>query len=206
MPFSKYLIVGSSHAALEAVTAIRLQDEAGSIAMLTRDSRLPYSPTILPYIVSGRSRPDNVMLRDAAWFTQNGVTLQRNAEVVGVDPLLKSVRTAAGEIWTYDKLLLATGGTPMVPPVPGLADVRLHVLHTMDDAIGLRDAIAGGKSAIVLGSWVNASIYAAGKLLAPNPASPSQSVTHPAAHGTKIISARAGPCVNERLPIRASAC
>ncbi len=152
MPHSKYLIVGSSHAALEAVTAIRLQDADGGITMLTRDSRLPYSPTILPYIVSGRSRPDNVMLRDAAYFARNNVALRRNAEVVGVDPAAKSVRTAAGVVWTYDRLLLATGGTPVVPAVPGLADVTLHVLHTMDDAIRLRDAIAQAKSAIVLGA------------------------------------------------------
>ena len=152
MAYSKYLIVGSSHAALEAVTAIRLQDEGGSITMLTRDSRLPYSPTILPYIVSGRSRPDNVVLRDAAYFAQNKVELQRNAEVVGVDPALQSVRTADGAIWTYARLLLATGGTPVVPAVPGLSDVRLHVLHTMDDAIALRDAIGRAQSAIVLGA------------------------------------------------------
>ena len=152
MPYSKYLIVGSSHAALEAVTAIRLQDERGSITMLTRDSRLPYSPTILPYIVSGRSRPDNVVLRDAAYFAQNKVELQRSAEVVGVDPALQSVRTADGAIWTYARLLLATGGTPVVPAVPGLSDVRLHVLHTMDDAIALRDAIGRAQSAIVLGA------------------------------------------------------
>jgi len=152
MPHSKYLIVGSSHAALEAVTAIRLQDEDGSMTMLTRDSRLPYSPTILPYIVSGRSRPDNVVLRDAAYFTQNNVTLQRNADVVGVDPAQKSVRAASGEVWTYDRLLLATGGTPVVPPVPGIADVKVHVLHTMEDAIGLRDAMGHAKSAIVLGA------------------------------------------------------
>jgi len=152
MPHSKYLIVGSSHAALEAVTAIRLHDEDGSITMLTRDSRLPYSPTILPYIVSGRSQPDNVVLRDAAYFEQNNVALRRNAEVVGVDPAQKTVRIASGAVWTYDKLLLATGGTPIVPSVPGIADVKLHLLHTMDDAIGLRDAIAGAKSAIVLGA------------------------------------------------------
>jgi phenylglyoxylate dehydrogenase epsilon subunit len=152
MPYSKYLIVGSSHAALEAVTAIRLQDEGGSITMLTRDSRLPYSPTILPYIVSGRSRPDNVVLRDAAYFAQNKVELQRNAEVVGVDPALQSVRTADGAIWTYARLLLATGGTPVVPAVPGLSDVRPYVLHTMDDAIALRDAIGRAQSAIVLGA------------------------------------------------------
>jgi phenylglyoxylate dehydrogenase epsilon subunit len=149
---SKYLIIGSSHAALEAAAAIRLQDTEGTVTLLTRDTRMPYSPTILPYVVSGRLRPEDVVLRDAGYFRQNKVTLRRNAEVVRVDPTLKSVQTAAGDTWTYDKLLLATGGTPSVPPVPGLADVPLHVLHSMDDAIRLRDSVGRAKSAIVLGA------------------------------------------------------
>jgi hypothetical protein len=57
MEHTKYLIVGSSHAALEAVTAIRMHDADGSLTLLTRDPHLPYSPTVLPYVVSGRSAP-----------------------------------------------------------------------------------------------------------------------------------------------------
>jgi hypothetical protein len=58
MEQTKYLVVGSSHAALEAVTAIRMHDAEGSLTLLTRDPHLPYSPTVLPYVVSGRSAPD----------------------------------------------------------------------------------------------------------------------------------------------------
>ena len=57
MEQTKYLVVGSSHAALEAVTAIRMHDPDGSLTLLTRDPHLPYSPTVLPYVVSGRSAP-----------------------------------------------------------------------------------------------------------------------------------------------------
>jgi len=152
MPHSKYLIIGSSHAALEAATAIRLEDMDGAITLLTRDSRLPYSPTVLPYIVSGRLRPEGVLLRDPAYFVQNDVGLQRDTEVVRVAPAQKTVATASGVTWTYDKLLLATGGTPIIPAVPGLNDAKPHLLHTMDDAIRLRDAIAQAKSAIILGA------------------------------------------------------
>ncbi|MFA7280310.1 MAG: FAD/NAD(P)-binding oxidoreductase, partial [Sterolibacterium sp.] len=58
-----YLVVGASHAGLEAVRAIRAHDATGSIAMLNRDPVLPYSPTVLPYVVSGRSKEDRVALR-----------------------------------------------------------------------------------------------------------------------------------------------
>ena len=83
---SKYLMVGSSHAALEAAAAIRIIDYRGTLTLLTRDAHLPYSPTILPYVVSGRSQPDNVQLRDAAYFRANAIDFVSGAEVVSLDP------------------------------------------------------------------------------------------------------------------------
>ena len=149
---SKYVIVGSSHAALEAATAIRLIDGDGTLTMLTRDARLPYSPTILPYVVSGRSQPDKVMLRDEAYFRANGIDYVLDAAVVALDPAQQSLRLAAGDTWRYDKLLIATGAAPALPPIPGLNDVPYHVLRTMQDAVELRDAMQHAKSAIVLGA------------------------------------------------------
>jgi phenylglyoxylate dehydrogenase epsilon subunit len=149
---SRYIIVGSSHAALEAAAAIRLIDGEGTLTVLTRDRRLPYSPTILPYVVSGRSQPDNVVLRDAAYFRDNAIGFVPNAAVVAVDPELNRLRLASGETRTFDKLLLATGAAPALPPVPGLSEVPFHVLRSMQDAVALRDATQRAKSAIVLGA------------------------------------------------------
>ncbi len=149
---SKYLIIGSSHAALEAATAIRFHDPDGEVTLLTRDARLPYSPTILPYVVSGRSQPDKVVLRNATWFRDNAVAFVPGATVVAIDPAQSLLRLDSGETWTYERLLIATGATPALPPVRGLADIPFHVLRSMDDAIELRNAIGHAKSAIVLGA------------------------------------------------------
>jgi len=149
---SKYIIVGSSHAALEAATAIRLIDADGALTLLTRDAHLPYSPTILPYLVSGRSQPDTVVLRDQAYFHDNAIALVPGATVVSVDPAQSSLRLASGETWQYDRLLIATGAAPTLPPVRGLTDVPFHVLRSMDDAVDLRQAIGQARSAIVLGA------------------------------------------------------
>lgn len=149
---SKYLIVGSSHAALEAATAIRFHDSDGTLTLLTRDARLPYSPTILPYVVSGRSEPDNVILRDETWFRDNAVAFVPRATVAAVDPEQSRVLLESGGAWSYERLLIATGATPGLPPVDGLADFPFHVLRSMDDAIDLRAAIGAAKSAIVLGA------------------------------------------------------
>ncbi len=149
---SKYIIVGSSHAALEAATAIRLIDSDGTLALLTRDARLPYSPTILPYVVSGRSRPDNVVLRDEAYFRANAIKFVPEAAVVSLDPAGQSLSLASGATWRYDKLLIASGAAPALPPVEGLSDTPYHVLRSMQDALDLRDAMQHATSAIVLGA------------------------------------------------------
>ncbi|MGA8154648.1 MAG: FAD-dependent oxidoreductase [Rhodoplanes sp.] len=149
---SKHLIVGSSHAALEAATAIRFLDTEGSVTLLTRDARLPYSPTILPYVVSGRSEPNNVILRDETWFRDNAINFVPRATVIAIDPSQSSLRLDSNETWTYERLLIATGAAPVLPPVHGLADFAFHVLRSMDDAIDLRAAIGAAKSAIVLGA------------------------------------------------------
>lgn len=149
---SKYLIVGSSHAALEAATAIRFQDVESTLTLLTRDAHLPYSPTILPYVVSGRSHPDNVALRDERYFHDNAIAFVRDATVTALTPAQSRLRLASGETWEYDRLLIATGAAPAMPPVRGLTDIPFHVLRSLDDAIGLRQAIGRAKSAIVLGA------------------------------------------------------
>lgn len=152
MLHTRYLVVGASHAGLEAVTAIRHWDAEGALTMLTREPHQPYSPTILPYVVSGRSKPERVALKDDAWFAAHRVDLRRGEELVSIDPANATARTASGEEWRYERLLLATGAAPAVPPLAGLKDVRFHVLRTLDDALALRDVGAGTGTAVVLGA------------------------------------------------------
>ncbi len=149
---SRYLIVGSSHAALEAASAIRMIDTGGALTLLTRDTHLPYSPTILPYVVSGRSQPDNVMLRDACCFRDNAIDFVSGAEGVALDTSQSTVHLASGENWKYERLLIATGASPILPKVAGLTEVPFHVLRSLDDAIGLKQAMQRAKSALVLGA------------------------------------------------------
>ena len=149
MEQSHYLIVGASHAALAALHAIRLHDADKDITIITRDDSLPYSPTVLPYVVSGRSDPKRVFLRDADYFARQKVTYRPRAEVASLGK--GAVRLVDGEEIGFEKLLLATGAAPVLPSIPGLLDVRFPVLRTLNDALALRQALPGVKKALVLG-------------------------------------------------------
>lgn len=152
MPNTKYLVVGSSHAALEAVQAIRMHDTEGSLTLLTRDSHLPYSPTVLPYVVSGRSAPATVALRDEAYFATHKVAYVRGKAVKSLHAERNAVELDDGSEIAYEKLLLATGASPAIPPIEGMGTVSYHVLRTLDDATKLNVAMKQAKQAVVMGA------------------------------------------------------
>jgi phenylglyoxylate dehydrogenase epsilon subunit len=148
----KYLIVGSSHAGLSAIESIRIQDVEGSITLLNQEDCLPYSPTILPYVVSGKVDASKVSLVSQEDLHSARVTFKRGAKAVKVDPSSHTLTLQSGETLGYEKLLFATGAEPTSPRVPGLQNARFHVLRTLDDAMRLRHAAQTAKSAIVLGA------------------------------------------------------
>lgn len=152
MKETKYLIVGSSHAGLSALDAIRVWDGKGPVMVLTLEKGLPYSPTVLPYVVSGETAPDRVFLRDAEDLARLGAVIEYGVRVTDLDTAGHSVSLESGETVKYEKLLLATGASPARPPIEGLEGVPYHVLRTLDDASLLRQACKEGRSAVVLGA------------------------------------------------------
>jgi phenylglyoxylate dehydrogenase epsilon subunit len=151
MDQTKYLIIGSSHAGLSAVDAIRVQDKENPLTLVSQENCLPYSPTILPYVLSGQTGSDRVFLRNEEALHTLTVSFRPGAKVIGVDAGKHQVTLASGERIGYEKLLLATGSEPNLPPVEGLQDISYHVLRTLEDATKLRTALEGAKSAAVLG-------------------------------------------------------
>ena len=149
---ARYLLVGSSHAALEALAAIRMHDAEGSVLLATRDPAPPYSPTVLPYVVSGKSDPERVRLRGAQYFDQQNVALRCGSALASLDTAARVARFADGEQVEYERLLLATGASPAIPPIAGLKQVPFHVLRTLEDAVRLRTALCSAKQAVVLGA------------------------------------------------------
>jgi phenylglyoxylate dehydrogenase epsilon subunit len=149
---TRYLIIGSSHAGLAALEAIRLQDENGSITMVTREDSLPYSPTILPYVISGEMAAEDIQLRDQSYFDQLSVTFKSGSTVSGINLKEKWVNLASGEKINYEKLLLATGADASIPAFPGIDGVPYQVVRTLEDALKLRQSFQEAKSAIVIGA------------------------------------------------------
>ena len=153
MEHTHYLIAGASHAALAAMHTIRMADGEATLSVVGPDDVLPYSPTVLPYVVSGRSDPERIFLRDEAYFAGIRAEYRRGRRLAKLDAGGKLAELDDGSAVKFEKLLLATGARPAIPDVPGMEQVPYHVLRTLDDALRLRSGLsAGARHAIVLGA------------------------------------------------------
>ena len=117
-----------------------------------REKCLPYSPTILPYVVSGHLTPECIFLRDQNYFEQDNITFLQGRTVDKLDTVDRKAITITGEEIAYERVLIATGATPVLPKIPGLKESNYHVLRTMDDASIIRQVMPKTSSAIVLGA------------------------------------------------------
>ena len=146
----RYVIIGGSAAAISAVEAIRSVDRESQIDLLSDETTPLFSRVLLPYYVAEELSKPLLNFRSADFFEQNKVTAHIGVRVDGISSDSKTIRTEAGDEFPFDRLLLATGGKPIVPPIPGVGKEGISTLKTMADAE--RVYMLKGPKAVVIGA------------------------------------------------------
>ncbi len=138
-----------------------------SITMLAEEPRLAYDRVNLSKYFSGSSVED-LTLTTREFFDKNGIELQSGDPVAGIDRANKRVTTKSGAEYEYDKLVLATGSCPFVPPIPGRTARRAS--STAPSRISKAIAAAGKNSTrgVVIGGGL-LGLEAAKALQGPRP-------------------------------------
>lgn len=148
----QYVIIGNSTAATFAVEGIRAVDKAGSITVISDETRPAYGRPLISYYLYGRIKLENTDYRSAFFYTDNGVTVKYGVRAEKIDPEKKNVALSDGSTIGYDKLLVATGSSPLVPPAEGLDTVQYHTFMTMDSALALEKKLSPEKRVLVVGA------------------------------------------------------
>jgi len=143
---AKYLIIGASAAGLSAAETLRRVDPGGHVSVLCRERR-PYSRVLLPYLLAGAVSEETAFLP-----VPKGVELLGGKEVVKVDPQKKEVITASGDVFSFDKLLIATGASPVRPQIAGTDQPFVFTVREISDVQGIQVRAKKGKRAIVVGA------------------------------------------------------
>jgi len=155
----KYIIVGGGLAGASAVEGIRERDHIGTIALFAKEDRLPYDrPPLSKGLWTGKAKLEDLPIHDDAFYSSHNVHLHRNTEVMELHPAMHQVLDANGNRYTYEKLLMATGGTPRRLQ---FGEEALHYFRTVDDYLCLRKEADKAQEFIVIGGGFIGSELAA---------------------------------------------
>ncbi len=160
----KLIVIGAGMASGRALEHLFEADpEAYAVTLFNAEPRGNYNRIMLSPVLSGEKGFAEIVTHDDAWYAENRVTTRFGERIAGIDRDRKVVVSETGEELAYDKLLIATGSSPFIIPLPG---------HDLEGVVAYRDledtdrmiAAAGtpGARAVVIGGGLLGLEAAAG--------------------------------------------
>ncbi len=159
----KFIIIGAGLAGASAVQGIRKIDKDSPILLIGDEKHLPYHrPPLTKSLWSGTKTVQNILFEDEEFYERNKVTLITGRRISQLDPQDKVVTDMTGRKYGFDKLLLATGGTPHILPIDGGSAPGIIYYRYLDDFLRLREKLKNADSVMVIGgSFIGSEISAA---------------------------------------------
>ncbi len=130
----RLVIIGNSATAVGAIESIREYDQSAEIVVISAEPTMIYSRPMLSHYLAGEIDRSRLAYRGATFYTRHQVAPILENRVTTIEPEAHRVHTASGQAFAYDKLLICTGGQPIVPPVPGLDLDGVFTFTRLDDA------------------------------------------------------------------------
>lgn len=144
------LVIGNGMVSHHFVEHLRGLDSKISITVLSGESRLAYDRVHLSEFFTGKSAHDLALTTQENYHAQ-GISFALNAWVENIDKLNKTVTTSDGRVFQYNKLILATGSYPFVPPIPGNNQEHCLVYRTIDDLYAIKASSLCSRVGVVVG-------------------------------------------------------
>ena len=147
------LIVGAGAAGIEAAVTLRREGYGGKITMVDADPDAPVDrPNLSKDYLAGTAQEEWVTLRGPDFFRDNGIQFERDRRVTALDVRARRARLSDGSDASYDALLLATGASPIVLPLPNDAHLPLFTLRSLADSRAIISAagVAGADAPVVV--------------------------------------------------------
>ena len=147
------VIIGNSAAAVGCIEGIRKNNQEADITVISNETHHTYSRPLISYLLYGKTDEQRMKYRPDSFYEENRVTAVLGISVVRIDKDNKKVELDDGQIVAYDKLLVATGSKPFVPPMKGLDSVeKQFTFMTLNDAKALEAALFPSASVLVVGA------------------------------------------------------
>lgn len=148
---SGVVIVGASHAGVQAAASLRQSGWQERIVLLSAESDHPYHrPPLSKAYLSGDKDEAQLLLRAPAFYEDQGIELRLGEPALSIDAAARSVVTASGHL-DYEKLIIATGSSARTLPLAGANAAGIYCLRSMADARALRASMLEAENVVVIG-------------------------------------------------------
>ncbi|MBL7076085.1 MAG: FAD-dependent oxidoreductase [Kiritimatiellae bacterium] len=147
----RVVIVGAGIAGVSAAEAARKHAPDAEILLLSKEEPLPYYRLNLTRYLAGEVGKDELVLQSDAWFKEQNIQVQMGCELCAIDPAKKTLALRDGQSLSYDRLVLAMGAHPFIPPFPGATRENVTALRTLADADRILSAAGEGTRCAVIG-------------------------------------------------------
>ena len=153
-----HIVIGAGPAGVVAVEQIRKLDPDAGIALIGEEPEPPYSRMAIPYYLVKRVGESGTYLRkDASHYENQGIEVLQD-RVTGIDSADQSVSLASGGTRKYDRLAIATGASPITPPIAGVDLPGVFNCWTLADARHIIKLMEPGNNVVLIGAGFIGSI------------------------------------------------
>jgi assimilatory nitrate reductase electron transfer subunit len=152
----RIVVVGGGMAAVRLAEHLA-GDDRFAVTVLADEPHAPYNRILLSAVLEGTHSPSALTLRSEPWFADQGIELRLGARVLEIDRVAREVVLVDGERLGFDRLVLATGSIPTLPPIRGLVrrdgtlHPKVHAFRSLADCQRLEASITPGTRAVVVG-------------------------------------------------------
>jgi len=146
------VILGNGAAGISAAEKLRQLDDNCEITVVSIEDVPVDTKFMLPDYIGGKIARNKLILRDMNYYDKNRIKLLLSEKIENIDSHQKVVRLLSGNILEYDKLLVAVGGSPVIPNIEGLRDIKYFTLNSIKDADNIIENAAEGQKAVIIGA------------------------------------------------------
>lgn len=147
-----YVIIGDGIAGSSAAETIREEAPEADVTVITDEGEALYNRILIKEFAKGKLPEAPISIHDEDWYGERDIDLALNTFVTGVDPDAHEVHTHDSGTYDYDKLLVATGGTPTQLPVENSDAEGVHHFWTFQDARKIQEGADAADSGVVVGA------------------------------------------------------
>ncbi|OJX70487.1 nitrite reductase large subunit NirB [Magnetospirillum sp. 64-120] len=152
VPRQRLVVIGNGMAGMRTVEELlRRAPVRYDITVFGAEPHPNYNRIMLSSVLAGEKQIDDIVINPLSWYAEAGITLHTGDPVVAIDAKAKIVTSASGKAVPYDKLLLATGSKPLMPPLPGLELPGVVAFRDIADTDAMLKAAEAKQRAVVIG-------------------------------------------------------